>query len=126
MKIFYLDDDIEELLLFTDVLKDIDPAIDCISLTDSNEALLQLEKNSAPDLIFLDFNMPGLTGEDCLQKIRTMAHLGKVPVIIYSTGVNERMEQQLLAKGADMVVKKHQSTSELKFFFRSNFLAPGS
>ena len=98
MRVFYIDDDIEDLLLFSDILREIDPEINCNTLTDSSEALRQLQYNPPPDVIFLDFNMPQRNGEDCLLLIRAMEHLKNVPIVIYSTGVNFQLKQRLLDK----------------------------
>jgi CheY-like chemotaxis protein len=122
MTIFYLDDDIEDVILFSDIVRELDQKIACNTATDSTEALRQLQHGPAPDLIFLDFNMPARTGEECLMLIREMDHLKTVPIIIYSTGVNERLKQRLLRKGAAMVIKKHSTTAELKSFFSTTFL----
>lgn len=123
MQVFYLDDDVDEVLLFSEALHEIDPEIHCECVTDSTTALAQLENGRTPDVIFLDFNMPGLTGEDCLTSINRMPHLSKIPVVIYSTGVTEKLAQRLLRKGAAMVVKKHATSAEFKAFFNATFLS---
>lgn len=122
MQVFYLDDDIDEVLLFSEALHEIDPKIQCECMTDSATALSQLKTGQPPDLIFLDYNMPGLNGEECLVSINQMQHLQQVPVVIYSTGVNERLTQRLIGKGAAMVVKKHATTAAFKSFFHSTFM----
>lgn len=122
MKVFYLDDDSEELELFVEALNEINPSIDCLAYNDSRVALENLSKTDSIDIIFLDYNMPILTGEECLQKIRQMAHLREVPIVIYSAGVDEKLAKHLSQCGASMVIKKHQSASDLKKFFVSNFL----
>ena len=123
MRVFYLDDDIDEVLLFSEAVHEIDPDIDFEGLTDSTEALRQLHLNPPPDVIFLDFNMPGLTGEDCLEYIQQLPNYQNVPIVIYSTGVDDRLRQRLLRKGAAMVVNKHGTTADFKIFFRNTFLS---
>ncbi|HEY0653758.1 MAG TPA: response regulator [Chryseosolibacter sp.] len=123
MKIFYIDDDPDEVLLFCDAVKEIDPSIDCLGLTDSKFGIESLRKNSAPDFIFLDYNMPGCSGEECLIIIRTIDHLKSVPVIIYSTGVSEPQKKRLLSIGALMVVKKHNTLAAFKTFFTEAILS---
>ena len=90
------------------------------------EAVRQLKNNPPPDVIFLDYNMPGRSGEDCLLLLREMEHLKSIPIIIYSTGVNDKLKQRLIRKGAAMVIKKHGTTAELKSFFSSTFLSKTS
>jgi CheY-like chemotaxis protein len=125
MRILYIDDDPDEVLIFCDAIAEIDASIECSGLTDSKQGLDELEFNPAPDIIFLDFNMPGLTGEDCLLKIRSFDHLKNVPVVIYSTGVSHIQEGTLLRIGASMVVRKHNSVQSFKEFFSHTFLKEG-
>jgi CheY-like chemotaxis protein len=125
MRILYIDDDPDEVLIFCDAIAEIDPSIQCSGLTDSKKGLDELESNPAPDVIFLDFNMPGLTGEDCLLKIRSFDHLKHVPVVIYSTGVSQIQEGRLVRAGASMVVRKHSSVQSFKEFFCHAFLKEG-
>lgn len=122
MKVFYLDDDIEELELFMESLQEISPSINCLAYNDSGLALRELSNHQSLDLIFLDYNMPVLTGEDCLQLIRQMPHLRSIPIIIYSTGIDENLKKRLLRCGATMVIRKHQTSSELKRFFVTHFM----
>lgn len=122
MRILYIDDDPDEVLIFCDAIAEIDSSIHCSGLTDSKKGLDELAVNPPPDIIFLDFNMPGLTGEDCLLQIRSLAHLKNVPVVIYSTGVSDAQEGRLLLTGASMVVRKHTSIHALKHFFCQTFL----
>ena len=126
MKIIYIDDDPDEVLIFCDAIREINSSIDCSGLTDSRLALRQLEENTPPEIIFLDFNMPGMSGEECLVKIRSFAHLEAVPVVIYSTGVGDFEEQRLLKKGASMIVKKHRSIHDFKEFFLRTFHSASS
>lgn len=122
MKICYIDDDPDEVLLFRDAIRDIDPMIDCFGLTDSESAVEILASAETPDLIFLDYNMPRRSGEDCLLDIKAIDRLKPIPVIIYSTGVSEHQRRRLLGLGALMVVKKHNSLAAFRDFFCNTFL----
>jgi CheY-like chemotaxis protein len=51
--------------------------------TEGNDALKYLDGN-IPDVIILDLLLPGMSGFDILQKIRTDMRLKKIPVIILS------------------------------------------
>ncbi|HEY0740213.1 MAG TPA: response regulator [Chryseosolibacter sp.] len=124
MKVFYLDDDREELELFRETVEEVDPSIDCFVYSDSKLALRELNSGPSFDLIFLDYNMPIMSGEDCLRVMRQMPHLKSTPIVIYSTGVDEKLKKRLLACGATMVIKKHHTSAELKKFFITSFLAP--
>jgi CheY-like chemotaxis protein len=59
-----------------------------------------------PDLLFLDLNMPGRNGKECLREIRLFNHLRQMPVIIFSTSVNHRDVEDAFLLGADLYLQK--------------------
>ena len=70
------------------------------------EALLLLS-NVTPDLVLLDLMLPGLAGEDVLQKIKN------IPVIIMSAKVSVEDKVCLLLEGASDYITKPFDTREL-------------
>ncbi|WP_276950285.1 response regulator transcription factor [Acetatifactor muris] len=68
------------------------------------EALLLLEAQQ-PDLILLDLMLPGLSGEELLQKIRTELNCD-IPVLILSAKGDRRNKVNLLKTGADDYIEK--------------------
>lgn len=81
------DDDNDDLFLFEEALKVVDPAIDLITASDGRDALEKLRNMNPrlPDILFLDINMNGMNGWDCLQHLKADENIKHVPVIIYST-----------------------------------------
>jgi DNA-binding response OmpR family regulator len=59
-----------------------------------------------PDLLFLDFNMPELSGFDILQFIRSRRSWKKLPVLIISTESQDVRVEQSAPMGADGYVFK--------------------
>lgn len=68
------------------------------------EALLLME-GQHPDLILLDLMLPGLSGEELLQKIRTEQNCD-IPVLILSAKGDMRNKVNLLKTGADDYIEK--------------------
>jgi CheY-like chemotaxis protein len=89
MTVLAVDDDQDDLYLFKEALRRIDPTITLITVFTCNEALQLLEKNDLPDFIFLDINMPGMTGLDCLRIIRQNEKYDRIPVTVMSTELRE-------------------------------------
>lgn len=58
-----------------------------------------------PDLILLDLMLPGLSGEELLQKIRTELNCD-IPVLILSAKGDRRNKVNLLKTGADDYIEK--------------------
>ena len=53
------------------------------------EALNFLEKKHRPDLIFLDLNLPKMTGLEVLKEIKEHKKYKRIPVIILTISTNE-------------------------------------
>src|SRR5687768_12985763 len=86
MIILYAEDDPEDVDVFREAVKSIDPNIGCIFAKDGKEALDILENAIIlPDYIFLDINMPLVDGRTCLSAIKSNKELRSIPVIMYTT-----------------------------------------
>jgi len=84
MTILYADDDSDDLTLFEEAVKEIDPSIICLSVNTGHEALEFLKKGISPDFIFLDVYMPEMDGVTCLTKIRENETYNNIRVILLS------------------------------------------
>jgi DNA-binding NtrC family response regulator len=104
-EILLIDDDEDELDLFTEALHSIDKTISCTQAKDLNEALAFFE-SSLPAYIFIDFNMPKVDGLQCLAEIRKIAKLGGSKIILYSNHIDAEMEAKAQALGAFRSLKK--------------------
>jgi CheY-like chemotaxis protein len=66
-----------------------------------------------PDLIFIDLNMPGENGLECLARVKTIPAYKKVPVIMYTTSTLSRDIMEAFKKGASLYLPKTNSEEEL-------------
>lgn len=86
MTILYIDDDAEDIEIFQDAVKTVDPSIRYIGITRAEDAIELLGKtDTLPDHIFLDINMPGMNGTACLKELRKEKRFDPVNIVIYST-----------------------------------------
>lgn len=110
-----VDDDIDDQDIFSIALKDLDMSVDCEFAFDGEEAMRKLEGDPLffPDLIFLDINMPKMNGKECLAAIRRIERLSHIPVIVFSTSSDKKMEQELTKMGATAYFIKPSSINEL-------------
>lgn len=74
------------------------------------EALLYLEKRK-PSAVILDLMLPGMTGEELLEKIKVIDR--NIPVIVASAKEDVRTRVEMLRAGADDYVVKPFDTEEL-------------
>jgi CheY-like chemotaxis protein len=105
--ILYVDDDSDDLLIFKELLFDINPTIKYLHARNGKEAFELLEELVViPDYIFLDINMPVMDGQTFLTQLRQDTRFRAVPVIVYTTST--RPDDRTLFEGLganDYIVK---------------------
>jgi CheY-like chemotaxis protein len=79
--ILVVDDDAPILLLMRSLLRQYE--FDVASASSGRQALEEARRQK-PDLILLDRNMPGMTGDEVLRELRASDPLASVPVLILS------------------------------------------
>ena len=67
-----------------------------------------------PDVIFLDLNMPAKNGFECLAEIKKNNTLKSLPVIIFSTTVQEETVNRVYKDGASYYICKPDNFTQLK------------
>lgn len=140
LKILLADDEEDDRLLFTDALKALTIKTIVHTVNDGVELMDYLSKkyNDLPQLLFLDLNMPGKDGLQCLKEIRSNPKLSDVAIAIFSTSLAEKDIEETLVNGANVYINKPNSFDELKqalnkvvltahayqntFFNKANFL----
>lgn len=60
----------------------------------------------APDLIILDFRLPGINGDEVLKGLRRIAEIATTPIIFMTASVMPRQVERLKALGALAVLPK--------------------
>lgn len=91
-KFLLIDDDIDDSELFKEALLKVDPACVCDRFAHGKIALTELSahKIGKPDIIFLDINLPLMSGWEILVELKKLEDLRQIPVIMYSTSSNPR------------------------------------
>jgi CheY-like chemotaxis protein len=76
-----------------------------------------------PDIIFLDLNMPGMDGFECLRELKADKSLMDIPIVMYSTSSSNGDIKKAMKLGAANFVTKPTSCDQLenalKFFLRA-------
>jgi CheY-like chemotaxis protein len=85
MTILYADDDDEDQEVFAEIIQAIDPKITILRARNGLDTMEILSKSGRPDIIFLDFNMPFLNGNQVLAEIRKAEKYRDTKVIVFST-----------------------------------------
>lgn len=109
-----VDDDEDDKEIFSLALTEANPSVECFIASDGIEALSMLkDKNFIPDYIFLDLNMPLMSGKECLVEIRKQPHLRDTPVIIFTTSASQKDILDTKAMGASAFITKPPLISTL-------------
>ncbi|HEY9261804.1 response regulator [Chitinophaga sp.] len=111
--VLLIDDDIDDRMIFGEVLKELAPDIIYHEAINGEDALTRLSNHLIPDLIFLDLNMPRVDGKQFLAEIQQMEHLKHIPVIIYTTSSHESDKKETRELGASYFLTKPNSLHEL-------------
>lgn len=85
-------------------------------VNDGNELIdyLNHSDNYLPDIIFLDINMPGKNGLECLKELRQEGRFNEIMIVIYSTSGAESDIREAYRYGANNYLKKPGDFAELK------------
>lgn len=112
--VLLVDDDQDDLFLFSEALTSLDQNITLYSANDGYDALQTLRTTKPPpDFIFLDLNMPRLNGIEFLSKVKESEQLSEIPVIIYSTSGAHEYKEKTSALGAAHYMVKQNSFKDL-------------
>jgi len=108
LRILLVDDDKDDCDLFKDALEEtgIHATVDIAHEGEKIMQLFNTRAESLPHLIFLDLNMPKVSGTECLREIRRASYLNGIPVIIFSTSCTEVDVEETFAGGANLYIQK--------------------
>jgi len=111
-KILLIDDDEDEYCILQEALKEIDGSIECVYAITANQGLKFLNQG-LPDLVFVDLNMPFVNGLEFLDLIKKDDRLKEIPVVLYSTGMDNTIVYAAVNKGALACIKKQNTIKDL-------------
>ncbi|KYG75128.1 transcriptional regulator [Roseivirga ehrenbergii] len=89
--ILFIEDDMIERMKFDRTVTKLGFTNKIIEASNGEEALHVLEeKDIVPNIIFLDLNMPRISGLEFLQKLKSDERLKFIPTIVLTTSNNHR------------------------------------
>ncbi|MGQ2984366.1 response regulator [Flavobacterium sp.] len=112
---FLIDDDEDDREIFELAMEATDDPCSFISSKNGVEALKIIDEDPdfLPDFIFIDLNMPYMTGKECLAALKQIPRMANVPAIIYTTSSYSKDAEDALALGASHFLVKPASISAL-------------
>ncbi|WP_233590045.1 response regulator [Flavobacterium microcysteis] len=116
MYVFLVDDDQDDRELFEEVIKGIDNSIHLQMFKNALELMDYLNRDdiTLPQIIFLDLNMPLVSGTESLKQIRSNPRFMDISIAIYSTSSLEKDIEETFVNGANIYITKPNDFSILK------------
>lgn len=111
LRVVIVDDLVVTATMFKDCVATI-RGVEPLAFSDPVAALAWCEANE-PDLILLDYAMPGLDGRSFLERVRALPHLAAVPTMIITGWVEREVLYALLDAGANDFLTKPVDETEL-------------
>ncbi|MCL2180543.1 MAG: response regulator [Treponema sp.] len=84
-----------------------------VFLISKSEVVIDFLQTNKPDLILMDYLMPGLSGFQLVPKIRALPEYAKIPIIIVTTEGTLKNVSEAIALGASDFIKKPFEPKEL-------------
>ena len=111
-----VDDDLDDIEIFQEVLSSVNPRIELLIANDGIEALkiLKSNENNLPQLVFLDLNMPRMGGKECLKMIKADAEIARTDIIMYTTSSQSSDIEETMVSGALCFITKPSTTQGLQ------------
>lgn len=120
-----VDDDPDDSVLFAYAMEAL-PSVYQFSLQSDSSKIPQALEAEAPDIVFLDLNMPNKSGKECLKEIRSHKEFDDIPVVIYSTSSNKNEINECQKNGANGYVVKpvsiHAITKMIEELCNTNWI----
>jgi CheY-like chemotaxis protein len=117
ISILLTDDDEDDREIFADIIHKVNGPINLENAYSGLDLINKLNLNfhKLPDLIFLDLNMPGMDGRECLSRLKSCETFSKLPVIMFSTSTAIEDINFAFEKGADLyLIKPNKFSSYFK------------
>lgn len=123
IKILLADDDKDDQHLFKEALEHTPVDTELTTENNGQDLMDNLHDPEIPnpDIIFLDINMPGKNGKECLKEIKEDEELKDIPTVMYTTSTNEQDINETYHKGANLYVPKPYSFSSIIMILKNIF-----
>ncbi|HEX8577280.1 MAG TPA: response regulator [Flavobacterium sp.] len=115
LTIFYTDDDQEDLEFFSEVTNELGDHLNLVT-QNNGQKLIDALHNPPPNphILFLDLNMPGVSGFDILERLRKIDKFKLLPIVIFSTSNDEKTIRKSMDLGASYYIPKQTDFFKFK------------
>ena len=113
--VIMIDDDTDDHEFFKIALSEVNPSLKCMVFENCKQALEHFSHKNvkAPRLVFIDINLPAVSGPDCLLELQNFPLFDDPCIVILSGSIPEKWRKSLKAIGVNEFVEKTSSISLL-------------
>ena len=113
--ILLAEDDRDDRLFFKNAFKDL-KINHRLSICENGTDLMDYLKGAevVPDILFLDLNMPGKNGMECLTELRGNSRYTDLSIAIYTSLKSPIINEEALMAGANIFIRKPNEPDMLK------------
>ena len=113
--VLLIDDDDEDHLFFKLALQKVPHVVECAGARSTIEALTMLsDVLYTPHFIFIDINMPGINGIECLSEIKKIERLNGAKLYMYTTSSEEKVMNDCRQLGVEEIISKMSDITMLQ------------
>jgi CheY-like chemotaxis protein len=116
-RIIVVDNDMADHELIRIAFERVNALEEVLFLTSGEDLIEHLdtsEQDQQPSLIILDYNMPGLNGDETLRRIKDNPFTKDTPIVIYSTSVSPQMRKDMEGSGVLLLIQKGDNVARLE------------
>jgi len=116
------DDDEDDRMLLHEALLALGGPLEILELSSAAQLIAQFSGSDGgfADYVFLDINMPGMDGLQCLEKVRNLGTT-QTRIIIYTAESSRESMQRAFSLGADFYAVKPNRFEDLKDLVKRAF-----
>ena len=112
--ILIIDDDLDDIEIFEEVLHQLDSRIHLTTLYNCYDIINVLNKlDSIPDVLFIDVNLPGEDGLECIETIKAASKYSNLKVVIYCGAISQHIIDHALKDSTYSYFLKPSSLTEI-------------
>ena len=124
LNLLLADDDTDDCIFFKAALEKLSLSTSLTTVHDGEQLmrLLLKETYEFPHVLFLDLNMPRKNGFECLSEIKLHKKLKQLPVIMFSTSLEQEVVNLLYQNGAQYYIRKPAEFLQLKKIIKQTLI----
>lgn len=114
---FVVEDDPDDWLFLKEAFEEVQCTGELKHYSEPDTLLKELDALTAelyPHLIVLDNRTQGLSSREVTEQLRANPLYKDITIVIYTSAVVPKLEEELLQRGADLCLTKGHSTDELR------------